>query len=392
MRESQVRFIMGWTRTNDPTVRARVLMTFNPPNDIDGRWVLDFFGPWLDKKHPLYPTLPGKLRYCAMLPGPDGKTKDRWVDKADPFVLDGKGELVYDFDPSKYTPEQIITPKSRTFIPARLTDNPYYMATGYMSTLQSLPEPLRSRMLYGDFSAGIEDDLGQVIPTAWVEAAQARWRPHEPKGEQLSMGIDVARGGKDRTTVACRHRPIDGSTDYWFDQLRAFPGTETPDGPTAAGYAIAARRDNSPMHVDVIGVGAAVYDTLNQMNLPVYGINVSEKTDMTDKSGRLKFFNQRSWLVWHLRELLDPSADNGIALPPDPDLVRELTAFRWSVSGFTVKVNSREEILQDIGVSVDKAWAVILATFDTPKIEVITRRNNQAAVLDYDPLGYDPMS
>ena len=206
------------------------------------------------------------------------------------------------------------------------------------------------------------------------------------------MGVDVARGGKDRTAIASRHRTPGGETDWWFDKLHTFPGEETPDGPIVAGHAIAVRRDDSPMHVDVIGVGASVYDTLNQMRLPVYGINVAEKTDSTDKSGRLKFFNQRSWLVWRLRELLDPQADNGIALPPDPDLVKELAAFRWTVSGFTVKVNSREEILEDIGVSVDKAWAVILATFETPKIEVIRAARGQSSVLDYDPMGHDPFA
>jgi hypothetical protein len=60
---------------------------------------------------------------------------------------------------------------SRTFIPSRVSDNPYLMGTGYMTQLQSLPEPLRSQMLYGDFKAGVQDDPWQVIPTAWVEAA-----------------------------------------------------------------------------------------------------------------------------------------------------------------------------------------------------------------------------
>ena len=68
---------------------------------------------------------------------PDGRT----------FVLTDDGQMLYDFDPADFHPEQIITPKSRTFIPARVTDNSYYMASGYMSQLQSLPEPLRSQML-----------------------------------------------------------------------------------------------------------------------------------------------------------------------------------------------------------------------------------------------------
>src|SRR5690606_35379444 len=122
----------------------------------------------------------------------------------------------------------------------------FYMKSGYLSQLQSLPEPLRSQMLYGDFSAGIEDDPWQVIPTAWVEAAQARWvrPPHlEPMD---SVGVDVARGGRDKTDIARRH-------GMWFDVPLSYPGKETPDGPTVAGLVIAARRDQAPIHLDVIG-------------------------------------------------------------------------------------------------------------------------------------------
>jgi hypothetical protein len=33
---------------------------------------------------------------------------------------------------------------SRTFIPSRVTDNPFLANTGYIAMLQGLPEPLRS--------------------------------------------------------------------------------------------------------------------------------------------------------------------------------------------------------------------------------------------------------
>jgi len=74
----------------------------------------------------------------------------------------------------------MIRPKSRTFIPARLLDNPYLTTTGYGDTLQALPEPLRSHVLYGDFSIGRQDEAWQVIPTAWIRAAQDRWTPKPP--------------------------------------------------------------------------------------------------------------------------------------------------------------------------------------------------------------------
>jgi hypothetical protein len=396
MRENQVRFVMGWNRTNKPGLRAKVLMTFNPPTTTEGRWVIDFFGPWLDKKHPLYPTPEGVLRWCAMLPDGRGNSKDRWVTDGREFVLVG-GEPCYDFDRSKYAPEDIIQPKSRTFIPARLTDNPYYMASGYMSTLQSLPEPLRSQMLYGDFQAGITDDIWQVIPTAWVEAAQARWKAREPRGEMLTAGVDVARGGKDNTVIACRHRDDQAGHNLWFDRPKVHPGTETPNGQKVAGLVVGELKDNAPVLIDVIGVGASPFDILNGMGIQVVGVNVSEKADSSDISGKLKFFNLRSQLWWKMREALDPANDTGIALPPDDQLRRELCAPKWSVSGFTVKVESREDIIARIGKSPDLATAYVQALIDVPKIKALQAANARVDTVNYDPLaslrgpgGYDP--
>lgn len=388
MREHQVRFVMGWNRTSRPDFRPRVLMTFNPPTTDEGRWVIPFFGPWLDKSHPLYPTAPGKLRWAAMIPDGRGNSTDVWVD-SDGKPLDGRefvmvaGRMVFDFDRSAFKPEDIVQPKSRTFIPARITDNPIYMASGYMSTLQSLPEPLRSQMLYGDFQAGVTDDPWQVIPTAWVEAAMARWKPRSPKGEMLGLGVDVARGGKDNTTLAPRHKAE--GTNYWFDELKEHPGTETPDGPKVAGLVVAALRDHAPIMIDVIGVGASPYDTLNGMSFQVLGVNVAEKSLGTDKSGRLRFFNLRSELWWKMRELLDPANDTGAALPPNEQLRKELCAPKWSLSGMTIQVESREDIIKRIGKSPDMASAVILAAMDVPKVHALKAANAQAEVMNYDP-------
>jgi hypothetical protein len=380
--EQQVRFVKGWVRTTRPGQRTRTLLTFNPPTTAEGRWVIEFFAPWLDKKHPLYPTAPGELRYVYVDPVTG---EDVWVEDNDPrvFVLRGH-DRVYDFDPLVYRPEEIIRPESRTFIPSRITDNPFLVSTGYMSQLQALPEPLRSQMLLGDFHAGIEDDPWQVIPTAWVEIAQARWRKRSPKGEMMSLGVDVARGGKDNTILAPRHKTE--TTALWFDELQVHPGKETPSGRSVAGLVIAAHRDHSPIHIDVIGVGASPYDVLVDTNQPVYGVNVSERATSLDKSGRLSFFNLRSQLWWQMREALDPEADNGIALPPDKDLLAELCAPRWEISGMTIKVESRDDIVKRVGRSPDRASALVLALMDTPKIRNLRALGeSERPSLDYDP-------
>ena len=355
MRESAVRFLMGWLRTARAHQRCRVLMTFNPPTSAEGRWVVGFFAPWLDQKHP-HPAVPGELRWYAM--------------------IDGKEEAVPDGSIIRHGAESIL-PTSRTFIPSRVSDNPYLMGTGYLATLQSLPDPLRSQMLNGDFQAGIEDNPWQVIPTAWVEAAQARWKRPDKLPHMDSLGVDVARGGRDLTIIARRH-------GTWFDVPLIYPGSATPDGPSVAGLTIAARRDAAVIHIDVIGVGSSPYDFLSDARQQVIGVNVSESATSTDRSGRLRFKNQRSELWWRMREALDPANNVGIVLPPDVRLLADLCAPTWSLSGSVIQVASREEILAKLGRSPDFGSAYVLALMDTPKYRDI------AAIGGKNPRDYDP--
>lgn len=377
--EAEVRFIMGWVRTTDYMQRCRTLMTFNPPTDAAGRWVLSYFAPWLDKNHPL-PAEPGELRWFATIAGEDEEVYD-----GTPFVL-VKRKKVYEFDRRKISPDQIIKPMSRTFIPSRIKDNPYLVGTGYMATLQALPEPLRSQMLLGDFTAGTEDSAWQVIPTAWVEAAQARWADLSPKPPMDSLGIDVARGGKDKTIMAPRH-------GMWFDKPHRFAGTATPDGPTVAGLAVAAARDGAVLHIELNGVGVSPYDFLVKAHQQVIGVNVAAGATGLDQHGKLKFKNLRSQLWWRMREALDPANNTGIALPNDRDLLVDLCAPEWNPRRFPeIYVESREEIIKRIGRSPDTGTAYVLALMETPKAGTQAARHTEGAARAQEMLAYDPLA
>jgi hypothetical protein len=371
-----VRFLLGWLRSTVKGQRKRALLTFNPPTAAEGRWIVEFFGPWLDDTHP-DPAEPGELRWFATIKGKDFEVPD-----ARHFVLaEDQVTRIYKFDPRDYRGKdktKIIKPMSRTFIPSRITDNPYLFDTGYMAMLQALPEPLRSQMLDGDFKAGMTDSQWQVIPTAWVDAAQARWKPKDVLPEQDSLGVDVARGGEDETTIAARY-------GRWYDKLKVYPGTSTPDGQTVATYALMANRDRAPIHIDVIGVGSSPYDMLRERKVQVIGVNVAEKALGTDKSGRLRFMNLRSELWWMMREALDPANNKGIALPPDARLKADLCAPTWKLQGSTIQVESRDEIKKRIGRSVDRGSAVILAQLTTPKAHVLRGALTGGQGGDYDP-------
>src|SRR3954453_15858111 len=97
---------------------------------------------------------------------------------------------------------------------ARLSlTNPPLARTNYASVLSSLPEELRRAYRDGDFSVGIRDADFQVIPTAWVLAAEARWKPDGANGLAMTAtALDPAGGGRDSAELARRH-------GGWYDEL-----------------------------------------------------------------------------------------------------------------------------------------------------------------------------
>jgi hypothetical protein len=353
--ESQFRFLITWLRTSNKGQRCRVICTGNPPVDSQGEWVIRYWAPWLDKDHP-NPAAPGELRWFAVIDG-----KDVEVENGEPFRHEGKS----------------IRPQSRTFIPSRVQDNPFLMETGYEATLQALPEPLRSQMLEGDFTAGKDENPFQVIPSVWVAAAQVRWSEQGRQVPMDSVGQDVARGGRAETVIARRH-------GAWYDKLLCYPGVATPDGPSAAAVAMSAVRDGAPIHVDVIGCGTSPYDHLNQAGVHVVAVNGAGASHGTDKSGKLRFYNLRAELWWKIRESLDPAAVPLMALPPGQDIRADLCAPTWSLRSGKILIESKEDLMARIGRSPDKGDAIVYAGVETPKRAAFSGRSGH--VVEYDPL------
>ncbi|RKZ90627.1 MAG: terminase [Gammaproteobacteria bacterium] len=348
--ESQVLFLMGWVRSTVPGQRCRTFMCSNPPTSAEGMWIISYFAPWLDADYAGTPAKPGELRWFAMVDG-----KDTELDSGEPFTHN----------------DELVTPQSRTFIPSRITDNPFLSGTGYMATLQSLPEPLRSQMLYGDFLAGLEDDSWQVIPTSWVQAAMDRWSESHPSQADgmVSMGVDPSRGGRDESVISTR-------CGNWYSRLVRMKGISVPDGPTLGAQVILHRRDAAPVHVDAIGVGASVVDYLNDQPIQTIPVTGSEKsTELDAATHRLGFRNLRSQLYWQFREALDPNgknARNPLCLPPDSQLKQDLCAPTYKLlEGGRIAVEPKPDIFKRIGRSTDSGDAVIYCSMSTRKRQPI---------------------
>jgi len=338
--ESQYVFICGWNRSTTPGQRVRVVVTGNPPLDEAGGWIVRRWGAWLDDKHP-HPARPGELRWYATVGG-----KEQEFPGGAPVSV-GK-ETIY--------------PRSRTFIPALLDDNPFLTQDHhYRSVIQSMPEPLRSMLLYGDFKAGATPNPFQVIPTDWIRAAQKRWMERErPTTPLTAVGIDAARGGNDCMTLARRY-------DNWFDEVLKWPGVLVPNGPAAATLIHDALGTAKPIciNVDVIGIGSSTYDHIDPLYPNVMAVNVAEGSDYRDKSGALKMRNLRAEMHWRMRDALDPQSGEDLALPNDPEVLADLAAPTYQITSAGVLIEEKEKIKERIGRSPDVGEAIMLANLVT---------------------------
>jgi len=343
--ESVYTFVNGWNRTTAPGQRCRVVAASNPPTTAEGEWVVRRWRAWLDKSAGNR-AAPCELRWYTTV----GDREEEFPD-ATPVQFKGR----------------TYTPRSRTFVPGEMLD--VLVATGYQNTLATLPEPLRSIYLEGDFGASRQDDRWQLIPSRWVDAGVARWgaRMASP-GPLVAVGLDPSMGGADVAVAAPRYgaaNPVLGAT---VGRLLRKPGREINEGRDLvpiilnAGGGVAGVQTN----VDAIGIGKTVVDTAKLLDLPgVVAVIVSNATSWRDpRIPTLRFLNTRAAMMWQVRTLLDPDGgppETRLAIPPDPELKADLTAPRYSVAVGGLKVESKDDIRKRLGRSTDAGDAVALA-------------------------------
>lgn len=362
--ESQYLFINTWNRSVDPNQRCRIVGATNGPTTAEGLWITRRWAAWLDPKHP-NPADDGELRWFLTIDG-----QEMEVDGPGPHELRGK----------------MIRASSRTFIRSRLEDNPDLAETDYGDRLEGLPEELRRVYKEGDFTLGMKDDDWQVIPTAWIDAAQQRWAPGPPQGFAMTaVAVDVAPGGGDKRVISSRY-------GGWYAPLDVAREID-PDGRKTAAAIIIIRRDNCPVVVDLGGgwggdASLALKDNGVKV-LPYMGVSPSRATT---RDGKMRFFNKRSEDIWKFREALDPEQEGGsvIALDPnDPELKADLASFRWEAvridDRLGIKIEPKEKIKQRIGRSPDRGEAVImcLAPGDQAILRDFKRNKPLTAKLGY---------
>ena len=340
-------YLTVWERSiGDPSQRTRTLLCSNPPTDATGMWMVSYFAPWLDDDYPN--------------PAEDGEI--RWFIVVDDESIEVEGEGEYEIDGKVYSAE------SRTFIGAKVDDNPHAIRSGYKRKLQRLSSHLRERMLDGKFLSSLEDAPMQVIPTAWVEAAQDRWKSREADAKKAppdanrmtAVGVDPARGGQDEMTICTRH-------GYWYSKIQKIPGKDVPDGKTGAARVLLYRRDDAQVNIDTIGIGSSVYDVLQDNGIDCLPLVGNSESVGRSKDGLFTFKNLRAEMWWRLRESLDPVSGDDIMLPPDRKMKEDLCAFTYKeLDGAVIQVESKEQIRTRLKRSPDAGDAVLYASYGAP--------------------------
>ena len=328
--QTQFEFIIAWNRSTDPGQRCRVVCASNPPTTPEGMWVVKYWAPWLDPRHP-NPAKPGELRWFL-----GGKE----VDGPGPHMLDG-------------IPTRAL---SRTFIPGELGDNPDLAQTNYDATLGALPEELRQAYRLGRFDCVVKDGAFQVIPTEWVNAAFARWSPAVPRDVPMSaIAVDIAQGGEDDTIIAYRYGP-------YYAKLVRKPGHTTPDGSSIAGLIASHRRDNAKIVLDMTGgYGGGAYEVLRGNEIDCHAFKGHEGSRARTRDGQFAFLNRRAEVYWKFREALDPEQPGGsqIALPESQELLLDLVTPKWKVGTQGIQITPKETVRELLGRSPDAGDAVV---------------------------------
>jgi hypothetical protein len=220
--------------------------------------------------------------------------------------------------------------------------------------------PIYQSKVLGEFPDLSDDTL--ILPR-WIEAAQKRTLK---RNRRPVLSWDIARFGEDETVGM---RPEGG----WIRLHRAHHKADTM---TTTGHIVKAHRDINDekglndfptIIVDVVGVGAGVYDRLVELGLPVVAYNGGEAP--YDKE---RFVNARAEAYWNFRELFENGEIDIDEL--DDVLAAQLGSLKWAIDPRgRIKIESKDEMRKRGMPSPDRADTAAQA-FSRRAVTVLTSR------------------
>lgn len=225
-----------------------------------------------------------------------------------------------------------------------------------------------------------------LIPREWIELANRRWedqqlRQREQK-KQLRLGSDVAGMGRDASCNCFRY-------GNYVDKFDMIYSAGQANHMQVAGNIYSILKKNTDTFrgivaqafIDTIGEGAGVYSRLEELRtttdpwLRSFSCKFSEASEwngipLKDRTQQFEFLNMRAYLYWAVRDWLDPDSKNDAMLPPDDNLLEELTETKWwFTSNGKIQIEAKDDIKARIKRSPDKADALANTFYPVPDID-----------------------
>ena len=202
--------------------------------------------------------------------------------------------------------------------------------------------------VFGRYSA---EDSQNILPIEWVESAiEAKVDATLPR----EYGLDVARFGDDETVLFERN----GGT---FKEALVWGKKDTMETAGIVKQCIDRNDDHGVTKVDIIGIGAGVFDRLAEQSVPVIGVGSGAKAYNENA-----YFNHKAEIWFHAQSIFKEQYDKGNALsiPNDKGLIEELTAMRYLThSDGRLRVEKKEEFKKRVGRSPDRADAFVYCLY-----------------------------
>ncbi len=205
------------------------------------------------------------------------------------------------------------------------------------------------------------DDV--VIPLEWAERATHKALPHfDEFADGITLVMDVARFGGDKTTLAVFRKGSCLSLDWWPKTS----GTRCVDIMTEAYFHGSFGVGTTPVVrviVDEPGVGGPIIDQMIRQDIPAtpYNGGLGMKSGGDPEEDVRMFANRRSRDWWNLRRKLELGL---MTLPNMEDLCNELASVKFDYMNEKIKVETKKEMRERLGddASPDLADTIVMGT------------------------------
>lgn len=197
----------------------------------------------------------------------------------------------------------------------RWSDDPRKDEVWYRKQKRLLDPVIFNREIEIDYNASVNNALidGTLVREAMRNKVTDIFGKNDINHAPVVLGVDVARFGSDRTVICCRQ----GRVVHWF---RTFTKLDIEQVIGQVMTAVKSVKVNA-IFVDVVGIGAGVYDGLTRKHDCVYAVNGGSKANDSEK-----YYNMRAEMGAKIREWLE---DAPVVLPSSGDIHADLCALQY---------------------------------------------------------------